>query len=295
METIKQFFSEYLPWMTLPTLSIRITDVVEIILLSILVYRVMLWIRETRAWTLLKGILVLGFFVAVAYALQMDTIKFLVAKGTDLALMAAVIIFQPELRRAMEQLGEKRVLPNIVPFDSSRNVSERMSDKTVNELVKASVEMGKAKTGALIVLEQNVSLIEYERTGISVDAHVTSQLLINIFEHNTPLHDGAVVVRGNRITSATCYLPLSDNMLISKDLGTRHRAGIGISEVTDSLTVIVSEETGYVSLAREGRLIHGIGTDVLKAQLTTLCEEVSERRPFRLWKGRGRNEKTSDQ
>ena len=290
METIKQFFSEYLPWMTLPTLSIRITDVVEIILLSILVYRVMLWIRETRAWTLLKGILVLGFFVAVAYALQMDTIKFLVAKGTDLALMAAVIIFQPELRRAMEQLGEKRVLPNIVPFDLSRNVSERMSDKTVNELVKASVEMGKAKTGALIVLEQNVSLTEYERTGISVDAHVTSQLLINIFEHNTPLHDGAVLVRENRIVSATCYLPLSDNMVLSKELGTRHRAGIGVSEVTDSLTIIISEETGQISYAYRGELSRGVSGEELKARLVSFQNKTVDMKKFRLWKGKTKNE-----
>lgn len=290
METIKQFFSEYLPWMTLPTLSIRITDVVEIILLSILVYRIMLWIRETRAWTLLKGILVLAFFVAVAYALQMDTIKFLVAKGTDLALMAAVIIFQPELRRAMEQLGEKRVLPNIVPFDSGRNVSERMSDKTVNELVKASVEMGKARTGALIVLEQNVSLAEYERTGISVDAHLTSQLLINIFEHNTPLHDGAVLVKENRIVSATCYLPLSDNMVLSKELGTRHRAGIGVSEVTDSLTIIISEETGQISYAYRGELSRGVSGEELKARLVSFQNKTVDMKKFRLWKGKAKNE-----
>lgn len=186
------------------------------------------------------------------------------------------------------------MLSGVFSLDSSRE-GDVFTEQTVNEIIKASCELGKARTGALIVIENKMALTEYEQTGIALDAILTSQLLINIFEHNTPLHDGAVVVRGNRITSATCYLPLSDNMLISKDLGTRHRAGIGISEVTDSLTVIVSEETGYVSLAREGRLIHGIGTDVLKAQLTTLCEEVSERRPFRLWKGRGRNEKTSDQ
>lgn len=149
MGAIKNFFSNYLPWMTLPTLSINLTDVVEIIILSFLVYKVMLWIRDTRAWTLLKGILLLAFFVAVAYVLQMDTIKFLVTKGTDLTLMAAVVIFQPELRRAMEQLGEKQVLSSIVPFDTSKNISERMSDRTINELVKACTEMGKAKTGAL--------------------------------------------------------------------------------------------------------------------------------------------------
>ncbi|MGN0361093.1 MAG: diadenylate cyclase CdaA [Hominisplanchenecus sp.] len=290
MGTIKNFFAYYLPWMTLPTLSVRLTDIVEIAILSYLVYKVMLWIRETRAWTLLKGILMLGFFVLIAYVLQMDTIKFLVTKGADLALMAAVVIFQPELRRAMEQLGEKQVLANIMPFDTSKNVSERMSDKTINELVKASVEMGKAKTGALIVLEQNENLAEYERTGIAVDALLTSQLLINIFEHNTPLHDGAVLVRENRIVSATCYLPLSDNMVLSKELGTRHRAGVGVSEASDSLTIIVSEETGQISYAYRGELTRGVSGEELKKRLIVFQNKTVDAKKFRLWKGRAKNE-----
>ena len=290
MGTIKNFFAYYLPWMTLPTLSVRLTDIVEIAILSYLVYKVMLWIRETRAWTLLKGILMLGFFVLIAYVLQMDTIKFLVTKGADLALMAAVVIFQPELRRAMEQLGEKQVLSNIMPFDTSKNVSERMSDKTINELVKASVEMGKAKTGALIVLEQNENLAEYERTGIAVDALLTSQLLINIFEHNTPLHDGAVLVRENRIVSATCYLPLSDNMVLSKELGTRHRAGVGVSEASDSLTIIVSEETGQISYAYRGELTRGVSGEELKKRLIVFQNKTVDAKKFRLWKGRAKNE-----
>ena len=290
MGTIKNFFAYYLPWMTLPTLSVRLTDIVEIAILSYLVYKVMLWIRETRAWTLLKGILMLGFFVLIAYVLQMDTIKFLVTKGADLALMAAVVIFQPELRRAMEQLGEKQVLANIMPFDTSKNVSERMSDKTINELVKASVEMGKAKTGALIVLEQNENLAEYERTGIAVDALLTSQLLINIFEHNTPLHDGAVLVRENRIVSATCYLPLSDNMVLSKELGTRHRAGVGVSEASDSLTIIISEETGQISYAYRGELTRGVSGEELKKRLIVFQNKTVDAKKFRLWKGRAKNE-----
>lgn len=212
----------------------------------------------------------------------------------NVVIIAVVVIFQPELRRALEQLGRKNMLSGVFSLESAGE-ADAFTEQTVNEIVRASCELGKARTGALIVIENKMALTEYEQTGIGLDAVLTSQLLINIFEHNTPLHDGAVVVRGNRVTSATCYLPLSDNTLISKDLGTRHRAGIGISEVTDSMTVIVSEETGYVSLAREGRLIHGIGPDVLKAQLMTLCGEAAERRPFKLWKGRGRNEKTSDQ
>ncbi len=291
METLAEFFRGQV----IPSVPyIRINDVVEVIIMAFLIYQLILWIKNTRAWTLLKGICILAAFYAAAVLFQLNTIVYLVGRSLNVVIIAVVVIFQPELRRALEQLGRKNMLSGVFSLDSARE-SDAFTEQTANEIVRASCELGKARTGALIVIENKMALTEYEQTGIGLDAVLTSQLLINIFEHNTPLHDGAVVVRGNRVTSATCYLPLSDNMLISKDLGTRHRAGIGISEVTDSLTVIVSEETGYVSLAREGRLIHGVGPDVLKAQLMTLCGETPERRPFKLWKGRGRNEKTSDQ
>ena len=244
MNSLKVWLANDMSWFTMPTVSITITDVLEIFILAFLVYSLLLWIKSTRAWTLLKGLMVLVVCVSLVYILHMDTLIFIVNRGIDIAITAAIVIFQPELRRALEQIGEKQIVSSLIPIDTGRDVTERFSDKTVNEIAKAASEMGKAKTGALIVIEQNVRLDEYERTGITLDSVLTSQLLINIFEHNTPLHDGAVIVRGNRITSATCYLPLSDNMMLSKELGTRHRAGVGISEVTDSLTVIVSEETG---------------------------------------------------
>lgn len=146
--------------------------------------------------------------------------------------------------------------------------------------------MGKVKTGALIVIEHDQSLREYERTGIDVDGIISSQLLINIFEHNTPLHDGAVIVRGNRVVSATCYLPLSDNMALSKDLGTRHRAGVGISEVTDSLTVIVSEETGKISVAYGGALERNLDAGRLKERLQEIQDKPVEEKKRKLWKGK---------
>ncbi len=151
--------------------------------------------------------------------------------------------------------------------------------------------MGKVKTGALMVIEQNVLLTEYERTGIEVDALISSQLIINIFEHNTPLHDGAVIIRGNRIVSATCYLPLSDNMEISKELGTRHRAGVGISEATDALTIIVSEETGNVSVTYEGQLYRNLDANELKEKLHMIQNKDTEEKKRRLWKGRAKDEK----
>ena len=170
-------------------------------------------------------------------------------------------------------------------------MGELFSDNTINEIIKACFEMGKNKTGALIVIEKEDSLTDYERTGIMLDSVISSQLLINIFEHNTPLHDGAVIVRGNRIVSATCYLPLSDNMELSKELGTRHRAGVGISEVTDSLTLIVSEETGRISIAFEGELYRNVDADFVREKLQLLQDKVIEEKKFKLWKGRSKNEK----
>ena len=211
-------------------------------------------------------------------------------------LTALVIIFQPELRKILEQLGQKNIIASVIPFESGKEVQARFTDKTINEIVKACFDMGEVKTGALIVIEQEVVLTEYERTGILLDSLITSQLLINIFEHNTPLHDGAVIVRGNRIVAATCYLPLSDNMELSKQLGTRHRAGVGISEVSDSFTIIVSEETGEVSTAMNGVLKRNITSAQLKEQLLHVQNKtvINNSKLISLWKGRGKYEKKSD-
>ena len=290
MNSLKVWLANDMSWFTMPTVSITITDVLEIFILAFLVYSLLLWIKSTRAWTLLKGLMVLVVCVSLVYILHMDTLIFIVNRGIDIAITAAIVIFQPELRRALEQIGEKQIVSSLIPIDTGRDVTERFSDKTVNEIAKAASEMGKEKTGALIVIEQNVRLDEYERTGITLDSVLTSQLLINIFEHNTPLHDGAVIVRGNRITSATCYLPLSDNMMLSKELGTRHRAGVGISEVTDSLTVIVSEETGGISVAYKGELKRNITVDELKEQLVMLQNKTVPQKKFRIWKGWNKNE-----
>ena len=220
--------------------NIRVTDVVEIIILAFLIYEIMVWIKKTRAWVLLKGFGVLLVFIFIAILFDMNTILWLARNVFSLGITALVIVFQPELRKALEQLGQQNIISSIFSFDSSKEGEARFSDKTVNEIVKAVFEMAKVKTGALIVIEKKTPLNEYERTGITLDSVLTSQLIINIFEKNTPLHDGAVIVRGDRIVSATCYLPLSDNLFLSKELGTRHRAAVGISEVTDSLTIVVS-------------------------------------------------------
>ena len=273
--------------------GIRWTDIVEMIILSFLLYQILVWIKNTRAWSLLKGILVIAVFILIAAQFEMTTILWIVENMFGVAVTAVIVILQPELRKAVEELGRKNIITSIVPFELGKNPGEgRFSDRTINEITKACVEMGKVKTGALIVVQQNQPLEEYERTGIDVDGIVTSQLLINIFEHNTPLHDWAVIIRGNRVTSATCYLPLSDNMALSKDLGTRHRAGVGISEATDSLTVIVSEETGKISVAYEGNLSRGLSGEELKEKLKAIQNKPEEESRKRiLWKGRSKGEK----
>ena len=250
---------------TLPK-PIEFIDVIQILLIAYFVYHLIRWVQNTKAYTLLKGILVIVGFAVLASIFQMQTFLYLLGALGGVALTALVIIFQPELRRVVEQLGEKTPLSTI-SLPGSSEKQERFSDKTVNEIVRACYEMGAVKTGALIVIERNITLEEYEKTGIEVDGIVTSQLLINIFEHNTPLHDGAVIIRGDRIVSATCYLPLSDNMSLSKDLGTRHRAGVGVSEATDSFTIIVSEETGNVSYAVGGELKKAVTPNELREEL----------------------------
>lgn len=291
MRMIASFFSRYASLFRLP--SIGPTDVLEIFILAFLMYRFLLWIQTTRAWTLLKGILTVLVCVLIVYLLQMDTLIYIVNRGFSIVIITVVVVFQPELRRVLEQLGEKNLISSILPLDTVGVPEQLFSDKTLNELVKASVEMGKARTGALIVIYQKETLEEYERTGISVDAVVTSQLLINIFEHNTPLHDGAVIIKGDRITSATCYLPLTDNMELSKELGTRHRAGVGISEVTDSFTIIVSEETGHISVAYRGALERGVTAERLRERLTILQNKssVNRSKKLRILKGWVKNAK----
>ncbi len=270
---MQAFFQKAVSYLTL---QISFTDIVEIIIISVLIYYMLVWIKDTRAWMLLRGILVILGFVLLAVLFEMNTIVWIADKLFSVAMMALVVIFQPEMRKALENLGRKNILTNLLNFEFGKEDTGKFSDKTITELVKACYEMGKVKTGALIVVEDEIVLTEYERTGIAVDGLLTSQLLINIFEKNTPLHDGAVIVRGDRIVSATCYLPLTDSQDISKDLGTRHRAAVGISEVSDSLTIVVSEETGRVSIALEGELYRNVDAEFLKNKLSYIQKREQE-------------------
>lgn len=282
------FIRDYLVKLYIP--RITWTDIIEIVIIAFVIYNVMVWIKNTKAWVLLKGIIIVVIFALIAYILNLKTILWIAGKTISVGIIALVIIFQPELRRALEQLGRKKILFGLFRFNDGREKGERFSSKTAEEIVRACFDMGAAYTGALIVIEQDMVLEEYEKTGITVDGLVTSQLLINIFEHNTPLHDGAVIIRGDRVVAATCYLPLSDNNNLNKALGTRHRAGVGISEVTDSMTIIVSEETGKVSVAVGGELIHDIDADSLRNKLEYLRRRTIDVKSFKIWRGRLKHE-----
>ncbi len=292
MGTFFEDLKEYIYFLSIPKMTI--VDLLEIVIIAFAIYSIILWVKNTRAWSLVKGVLVLFLCYLFAYLLDMSVILWIFDKTIAIGITAVMIVFQPELRRALEELGRKNLVKSIIPFDDQKDKNKRFTDRTVNEIVKATVELAKVKTGALIIIEKDITLAEYERTGINIDSAISSQLLINIFEHNTPLHDGAVIIRGNRIVSATCYLPLSDNLGLSKELGTRHRAGVGISEVSDSLTIIVSEETGKISVATGGKLLRNIDGELLKKKMAEMqgnpADDKKKRFSFNL-KARGSGEK----
>ncbi len=269
---------------------ITLIDVLEVIILTFVIYQIVAWIMNTKAWMLMRVILVVAIFFLIAVILQMNPILFIARNLLTVFAIAVVVVFQPELRRGLEKLGEQSFIPSASTFEPRDKA--RFSDETIDSIVEACFDMGRVKTGALIVVEQAIKLTEYEDTGIHMDCVVSMQVLCNIFEKNTPLHDGAVIIRGDRIVSATCYLPLSDNMDIAKDLGTRHRAALGMSEVSDALVIVVSEETGAVSIARDGNLTLDISEDELRGALEEIQyqkkEKSSRRWPF------GRSGKTSE-
>jgi diadenylate cyclase len=289
MDAIRRIIEDYR--LTIP--DITFTDIVEIIILAFLIYHVVKWIKNTRAWTLVKGLAVIIFFWFIGVIFELNVVVWIISNTINVGIIAILIVFQPELRKALEQLGKRNIVRSILVFDDSKD--ERFSDHTLNEIIRATFELARNKTGALMVIEEEIPLNEFESSGIPIDSILSSELLINIFEKNTPLHDGAVIIRANRIVAATCYLPLSENIQLSKELGTRHRAGIGISEMTDCLTIIVSEETGKVSIAIEGKLIRNIDGDYLRAKLIdTQKKAVDTKQRLKFWKGRLKNEREVD-
>ena len=270
--------------------KIQIIDIIEILIIALMIYFCMLWIQRTRAYSLLKGFLIVMVFILIAAVFQMSAILWIASALAPTEITILAVIFQPELRKGLESLGTRNFFSSFFSFDSNAK-NERFSERTITEIVRAVNEMSEVRTGALIVIEENILLTEFINTGITLDSEISSQLLVNIFEHNTPLHDGAVIIRGDRIKAATCYLPLSDNAQLNKKYGTRHRAGLGISEVSDSFTIIVSEETGRVSYASAGNLTTGITASGLREELHQIQKKAvkdKDERKIRFGKGKGK-------
>ena len=285
MGNVIEYLKTYFDWFYLP--KVGFSDILDILIVTFIVYELLVWVKRTRAWTLLRGIVILLLVMAVAYGMGLNTILFITRNLFSIGIVAIVILFQPELRRALDELGRKSFVDNF-KFFGKADTEEGLSDKSIFELVKASLDMSRSKTGALIVIEKNTPLGEYENTGINIDASLSSQLITNIFEKNTPLHDGAVIIRDNRVVAATCYLPLTERNDLTKELGTRHRAGLGISEVSDSLTIIVSEETGSISVARNGNIFRNLSEKSLRDHLEELQVKPAKERHKKKSKKGGR-------
>ena len=255
---------------------------VDISIVSYLLYKAIMLVKETRAWQLLKGILLIAIAYYISNLLQLKTVEFIMSNVIQLAGITAVILFQPELRRALEHLGRSK-FKDLFSFEDGSSAVRTTA--MIEELVKTAVEMSKTKTGVLVVIEKDTKIGEIINTGVLLDSALSSELLINIFTPNTPLHDGAVVIRDTRIKAAACFLPLTDNPNLSKELGTRHRAALGITEVSDCVAIVVSEETGKISFAMNGGLTRNLNSDTLRMALNkTLLEKNTNNKKIGLWK-----------
>ena len=267
---MREFLSQILHY--IQSVKIGPKNIIEMVILAVIIYFLIAWIKRSKAWVLLRGLVVLVGFVLLANLLELNVISYIANRTLSILVIALLVLFQPELRAALEQIGQGKFIRGFFRVGRSQNTGWYPAE-VVEAIIDATYVMAQNRTGALIVLEREISLAEYIKTGIRLDAVVSSALLINIFEHNTPLHDGAVIMQGEKVTAATCYLPLSQNMAIGKELGTRHRAAIGLSEETDSWIIVVSEEPGQVSLAKKGELTQNLRPDELRNELMMIEAE----------------------
>lgn len=248
---------------------LRVTDIIDILIVTYVIYKALKFIRDTRTIQLLKGIVILVVVMQVSRFMNLHTVHYLLSNAMQLGLIAILIVFQPELRRALEQVGRSS-MGQWFNFDDQTNDVE--TGRVISEIKESCSAMSKSRIGALIVMEREIKIGDIIGTGITLNADVSSELLINIFIPKTPLHDGAVIIRNNKIEAASCFLPLSQNPNVSKELGTRHRAGLGISEESDAVVVIVSEETGRISIASGGELMVNLSPETLEKKLIKLFD-----------------------
>jgi diadenylate cyclase len=256
MDIFQEWFQD-LTWAT------SIKEVIDIAIVSYIIYKLIMLVRGTRAVQLLRGIVVLVAVWAVSFIFELLTLQWLMNQIFTFGVLAILIIFQPELRRALEQLGRGKIFTlGTTAADEDQSIQDR-----INHVIRAANMLSQRNIGALIVFERGTGLSEYIESGIKLESQVSAELLVNVFIPNTPLHDGAVIIRGNQLMAAACYLPLSENPFISKELGTRHRAAIGMSEISDAIVLIVSEETGQISLAMNGQMVRDMKEESLIAKL----------------------------
>ena len=251
-----------------------IKALVDISIVAYVIYKVVILVKETRAWQLIKGILLILLATELSFLLGFKTTYYILNKTLNLFFLGVIILFQPELRRGLEQIGRSR-FKDIFNVDEENNKVKITA--AIEEIVKACTEMSKTFTGVLIVIERNTRIGEIIKTGTHVESNISAELLINIFTPNTPLHDGAVIIRDNKIMAAACFLPLTDNPNLSKELGTRHRAALGINEISDSIAVVVSEESGKISFALNGGLTRNLTSDTLRKALNKNLDRKSTR------------------
>ncbi len=271
--------SEKMPIGDLPILS-YLGKIVDVLLVWFVIYKLIMVIRGTKAVQLLKGITVILVVRFISNFLGLNTLQWLMDQALTYGFLAIIIIFQPELRRALEQLGRGRL------FSRSNLPEEDERTVTIEAIIKATHYMAKRRIGALISIERETGMGDYIETGIPLNSNISSELLINLFIPNTPLHDGAVILQRDQVAAAACYLPLSESPFISKELGTRHRAAVGISEVTDSVTVIVSEETGGISVTKNGELYRELTIDTLREMLEKELVTISKATSSTRWQWR---------
>jgi len=262
LEAISNFFDFSLPFARIGLPPITLSSVLDITILAFVLYKILLHIKQNRAGIIFRGVAILLIVVGMAYVLNLQTVFWILSNAFSVGLIALIVLYQPELRKILEKIGKGTATGIFSTFDSGGNIIEH----TIDSVITAAVKMSRVRTGALIAIQREVPLGDFMEHGIMIDAVVTAELLINIFENKTPLHDGAVIISGNRVVAATCLLPLTKNDL--GDLGTRHRAAVGASEVSDAYVIVVSEETGHISIANEGRLYRNVSADEMHEMLS---------------------------
>ncbi len=284
---LRDLFNNFAGYLGLSDPVYIIKAIIDIGIVAWVIYKLTIIVRETRAWQLIKGILFILLATELSNVLGLKTINFILQNMLSVLAIGAIVLFQPELRRALEKIGRSR-FKSILNFDEGANIRVQTT-AVIEEIVKACVDMSSKYTGALIVIERDTKIGEIINTGTQLESNVSSELLINLFVPDTPLHDGAVVIRDNKIKAAACFLPLTDNPNLSKELGTRHRAALGITEVSDCIAVVVSEESGKISFALNGGLTRNLTPDTLRKALNkNLIESENSPKKLVLWRGKAK-------